>query len=394
MSSILNTAALIKSIKGRAFIPESQETFTAERLLEIATEEINIGIMDQIMNARGDYLVYSVDVPVVDNVKAYDIPDRAQGNKLRDAQIVDSDGNIVHELVQISLEELPDFEGAYTISSYRAFYLQNNMLNLTSIGDTTARFIRMWFYMRPNSLVTIDRAATVTALPITTETDTVSPQTGTITSISIANPTIITSTAHGLVGGETIQISGSDSTPVVDGDYIVTYLTANTFSIAVNVTVAGTSGSWSKLASCYVFSSVLIPKHFSVAISYDVVGGLSPNKIKLYNLTANSVNLATKTISFRVEDVGTVILRGDYITKSEETIVPNIPTEYHPVLAQRVAVACLEAMGDEQNKQSAERKLKQMETAVLRMLVNRVEGAPKKLKNRFGTLNSGRRRGF
>jgi hypothetical protein len=69
---------------------------------------------------------------------------------------------------------------------------------------------------------------------------TVSP----ITSISIANPTVITSALHGLVSGDKIIISGSDSTPSVDGLQVATVINANTFSVPVNVTVAGTVGGF------------------------------------------------------------------------------------------------------------------------------------------------------
>jgi len=68
----------------------------------------------------------------------------------------------------------------------------------------------------------------------------------TITAISLANPTVITAAAHGLVNGDTVVIAGSNSTPSADGIYTVTLDQtdpANKFSIPVNVTIAGTTGS-------------------------------------------------------------------------------------------------------------------------------------------------------
>ena len=67
---------------------------------------------------------------------------------------------------------------------------------------------------------------------------------GTITAASQANPTVITSTAHGLATGDTVLIAGSNSTPTINGSRVVTVINANTFSVAVNVTVAGTAGTW------------------------------------------------------------------------------------------------------------------------------------------------------
>ena len=315
MSSILDSKALIKTIKRRAFIPISQETFTNEDLLEMATEEINIGLMDQLLNARGDYLVQHVEIDMKQDVFAYPIPERAVGNKLRDVSIIDSASNTVYELSQISLEELNEFEGSYVYRTRNCFYLEDNNIVLTTKTFQPRYKLRMYFYIRPNKLVVNDRAAVVS----------------------------------------TITDNGDGTTSVG-------------------------------------FNS--LPGHFTSSLKYDIVGAASPNKIKNYDLTATSLNLNTKTMvlptSVLQDKSGVYLINvGDFVTKAEETIVPNIPTELHPIVAQRVAVACLEAMGDEQNKQSAERKLAQMEKSSLRMLTNRVEGAPRKIRQRHGTLQSG-----
>ncbi len=68
---------------------------------------------------------------------------------------------------------------------------------------------------------------------------------GNITSISVANPTVITSSTHGLTTGQIIEITDSNSTPSVNGTFAITVTGANTFTIPVNVTVAGTIAEWS-----------------------------------------------------------------------------------------------------------------------------------------------------
>lgn len=65
-----------------------------------------------------------------------------------------------------------------------------------------------------------------------------------ISNISVANPTVITSNAHGLTSGNQIIISGSNSTPIVDGTRTVTVIDANSFSVPVNVTISGNRGGW------------------------------------------------------------------------------------------------------------------------------------------------------
>lgn len=394
MSSILKTQALIDSIKMRGFIPESQRTFTPQQFLDIATEKINISLMKEIMTARGDYLIYFDDIPLVENNTAYTIPDRAHGNKLRDCSIVDASGRTKKELTQITLEELSEYNGNRYESSVgygnsEPFYLQNNQVILLNNSFNLGDKIRMYFYMRPNKLVIENRAMTASTVSQSIETDTISPKTGTISNISLTG--VITSTAHGLISGQKIIITGTDSTPAVDGTYTVTPISANSFSIPTTVTITGTTGSFVLAADVVVIPSINFPKHFSSDLLFDIVTNKSPNNIRVYNIPANNINNSTKTISFRLLDItknGVLqIEKGNYITSSEESIVPNVPTEYHPVVAQMVAVHCMESMADEQQKRSAEGTLESMKNDVLSITQNRVEGAPKKIRNRHGTLN-------
>jgi len=67
----------------------------------------------------------------------------------------------------------------------------------------------------------------------------------TVVSSSVANPTVITTlTPHYYVTGDTVTVaSHTGSTPAVDGSRVVTVLSSTTFSVPVNVTVAGTGGT-------------------------------------------------------------------------------------------------------------------------------------------------------
>jgi hypothetical protein len=68
-----------------------------------------------------------------------------------------------------------------------------------------------------------------------------------ITSSSVANPTVITTAVkHRLASGDTIIISGhTGMTPDINGtEYEVTVVDDTTFTIAVDVTVAGSGGSF------------------------------------------------------------------------------------------------------------------------------------------------------
>lgn len=69
-------------------------------------------------------------------------------------------------------------------------------------------------------------------------------RTSTIASSSVASPTVLTmSEDHDFIDGETVVISGDDSTPSLDGSHVISNVTATTFTIPVAVTVAGTGGT-------------------------------------------------------------------------------------------------------------------------------------------------------
>ena len=76
---------------------------------------------------------------------------------------------------------------------------------------------------------------------------------GYIATNSIANPTLIaTFIPHKLTTGMTVQIAGnSGSTPTINGTFQVTVINALTFTIPVNVTVAGSGGTFQALTEIY-----------------------------------------------------------------------------------------------------------------------------------------------
>ena len=154
-----------------------------------------------------------------------------------------------------------------------------------------------------------------------------------------------------------------------------------------------------------VFKFNKIPNDFTNESQYDIVGYRTPNKIKCLDLVPvpQSVNVIAKQMRFNKEDIEKYldqIIVGDYVCQAEESPVPNIPTEMHPVLAQLTAVHILEAMGDTEALGNAQRRLDSMVKSVMSLVDDRVELAPKKIKPRNGALNEaishsyrGKRRG-
>ena len=152
-------------------------------------------------------------------------------------------------------------------------------------------------------------------------------------------------------------------------------------------------------ASTTTFTMSTFPEHFSCTTVYDFIQGRSPNKIIGFDREVLSTCSTAKTITFSNSQLKTIDLFsitpkdltfsvGDYIMKAEETIIPQLPTELQPILAQRVAVKLLEALGDTEGMQNAQKELERMEYNAQTLIDNRVEGSPQKITNRHSVLKS------
>lgn len=302
MSRILTASKLVESVRKRAMIPTDTSVYTDEDILDILNEEMDAGLLSTLLTLHEENLVYSVDMELEDAKKRYEIPYRAVGNKLREVSIVTSDGNH-YELSRISLEQLSDYKNGLLASDRNVFYVENNYIVLVD-SQLSGEKLRMYFYLRPNTLVLEKNVGVIQSI---------NTNTGVITLVSF-------------------------------------------------------------------------PSSFSNLPDVDLIAKRSPNKIHCYDITPLSVDANLRTITFNTEDLPDNLMVGDYIALAEQTPVPNIPTEMHPLLAQRAAVHILEALGDSEGLNNAKVKLDQMEKSINNIIDDRVEGAPQKVKPRYSTL--------
>jgi len=77
------------------------------------------------------------------------------------------------------------------------------------------------------------------------------PTTETITTIATGSPTQITSAGHGLVNGDTVYIYNTDSVPAIQGEFVVSIVDPNIFTIPFTTVSAGVTGIWFKTDSAF-----------------------------------------------------------------------------------------------------------------------------------------------
>jgi len=176
-------------------------------------------------------------------------------------------------------------------------------------GLTTGRSITI---IGSNSTPSIDGVYQVTVLSPTTFSIPVNVTNNgmtAITNISIANPTVVTSPDHGLITGEQIFITGSNSTPSINGLQTVTVLTDDTFTVPVNVTVAGNTGEFITNMTYAVnnddfldieasYNGVISTLNSDAGVALEVYQPITYDTLQEVIITA--VNQATKTVTLNL----------------------------------------------------------------------------------------------
>lgn len=129
---------------------------------------------------------------------------------------------------------------------------------------------------------------------------------GVITNISTGSNVIITCANHGLITGRKILISGTNSTPDIDGEHIVTVINANTFSISPGfvVTTSGNNGGFLTIVSDFedlkiCYNKIIAKLNVDPTVSFSNYASITNNTIQESIISA--VDVVTKKITIGTE---------------------------------------------------------------------------------------------
>lgn len=133
-----------------------------------------------------------------------------------------------------------------------------------------------------------------------------------------------------------------------------------------------------------------LPNSYVSLPKMDFVAFSSPNKIIDYDVQCLAVNNSSnpRTITFNPALIPSDLKVGDFVSIAQESPVPNIPTEWHPYLAQAAIVQILESLGDTEGLSNANKKLAKMYKDLSSITDNRVEGSPQKIKPRHNHIRT------
>lgn len=123
-----------------------------------------------------------------------------------------------------------------------------------------------------------------------------------IDEITLASPTIIeTTTEHNYSNGQTVEISGSNSTPTVNGARVVTVIDSTHFSVPVNVTTAGTTAIVIPDSSP---SIAVTDVDLAAPVGFSGVLNLNTQNLWLYSLTQDGAFFTMYFSITRTRDLG------------------------------------------------------------------------------------------
>lgn len=156
---------LLKSIKLGCMVPVNQIALSDEDILFLASEELELGVLANVIKTREEYYVY-VDQIAKNNSGRYSIPSRATGMRLRSVFLKDSNNNL-YKCSEISVDEVPLVQNYYTTGIWDPmFYIQNDeVIFLNNTAQTIdAAYVELHYYLAPNELVMPDQCLTITSI--------------------------------------------------------------------------------------------------------------------------------------------------------------------------------------------------------------------------------------
>lgn len=154
---------LLRGIKRRVSIAENQVLLSDDDLLELADDVIKAYIVPLLMASNGEYFVKSTDVLVTAGQAAFNLPDRAVGESLRNLKYrPDADEVQGYDLDEITQEDEDEYRGAG--GDPTAYYFRNDQVIIVPPPPNSSGALELVHEQRPSNLVKLARAAKVTAI--------------------------------------------------------------------------------------------------------------------------------------------------------------------------------------------------------------------------------------
>lgn len=397
---------LIEAIKRKIAMPISQNLFSEEDLLAFASEELMVSQVPSILEYHEEFFVYSTAVPLVTGRNRYPVPDRAIGMRLRglffgDGLNISSENpfGCLSDMTRISPDDKAFFqEDSEGNTSPYKYYFEGNDVVLSSYETPSGAsgLLVFSFFLRPNQLVKNDRAAICTDFVKNVVISNTSLVAGNILAVGDLTFTAVSgapsnnlefqigassvASASNLVNAINSQdeISASNGSPasttiaVLYQDQEIEFTTDNSIAFGISIKQG------------IKFDNV--PSNIANNSYIDFLETKGGHKTYTYDIKVPSNSVSSNIIYFNDSQVPPRFIVGDYICSVNECIIPQIPSDLHPGLAERTCARILASMSDQQGLQNVNEKIQEFDKRTTELINNRSDAHPQKVLARHSIL--------
>lgn len=123
------------------------------------------------------------------------------------------------------------------------------------------------------------------------------------------------------------------------------------------------------------FTCASVPAYLNGTTTIDIIRAKPPFQVIAYDLAVTTLATGGTTVTITTPaNLKYAIQAGDWITKTEESVAPQLPAECHPLLAARTAKRILQARGDLTNLDAVKQDIAELESQIFEYMSNRNEG--------------------
>lgn len=203
---------IIESAKSRSFVPISQSTFTETNVMTIATEELFLKLVSDIMSVREEFFLTTKPTSITANIDHYTIPKMAVGNTINQLVVRDAGGND-RSLDRINAADAVDYTGS--TGDPEAFYFEGDEVVLCPKPSASVGTLIFSYFRKPNRLIDTASCTKITSVSSAGGTTTFTVDTDLTASLSTGDEVDFLSAASPyLLWADTVEITAITSTTI------------------------------------------------------------------------------------------------------------------------------------------------------------------------------------
>lgn len=153
---------LLEAIKSRSLAPISQSTFDDDKLTTMATDEMKLGLVSDIVSAREDFFLAEESASLVAGVANYGIPSRAIGTALKDLYFTPTGTTTKKPLVRVDVSRSGEFVNQ--TGEPQKYYLLGDEVVLLPTPATASGTITFIIPANPSDLIATSSCTKITGI--------------------------------------------------------------------------------------------------------------------------------------------------------------------------------------------------------------------------------------